>query len=79
MPVVSTDRGDTLHAYFKNCDFPVPTQSTPTESLSVDINNTETLTRVQLQHTVHDIDTAASVLYPLTDIQVLTCHENNCL
>jgi len=29
MPVVSTDRGDTLHAYFRNCDFPVPTQSHP--------------------------------------------------
>jgi len=24
MPVVSTDRGDTLHAYFRNWDFPVP-------------------------------------------------------
>jgi len=27
MPVVSTERGDTLHAYFRNCDFPVPTES----------------------------------------------------
>jgi len=26
MPVVSTDRGDTLHAYFRNCDLPVPTK-----------------------------------------------------
>jgi len=34
IPVVSTDRGDTLHAYFKNCDFPVPTESVLTELVS---------------------------------------------